>query len=404
MRVFFFEPDNRGFRKSFLDGFQKNSRHEIVSFTLPEGQRAPGSSKGLLLPFLDKISRQQQSTRPAANGSSEGFADKVDALLTTDPQNLCDLYGLGRQWLAGIPSAIVFHEQGFQRGPMRRQSDVQQGFSLMNSFLAADRLFFYSEHHRESCMEQMLPLIRQLPEFPGKRRVMDAVRHKTRLVRPGVSLRELDQWRHDLKYNSPTILWNLRWEASKRPAVFFDTIYRLAEEGLDFGVVICGQKPDPRVESLQQESTFSVFEEARHRLGDRLFHFGYVNSRAEYANLLWMSDIVVSTAETHFFPAGIIEAAFCDCYPLLPNRLDYPTLLPASQHDRFLYSDDHDLYARLKNLLLDPLEIHSAHLRHNMLAFEWEKRTRSLDDEIAQLRATYQTEVVSPIQPPPQWK
>jgi glycosyltransferase involved in cell wall biosynthesis len=393
MRVFYFEPDYRGYRQSFLDGLKRHSRHEIVSFTLPESASSQ-ARRCSLLPFLEKVSRQQEATKPRTGQNGSLAAARVDALITTDPYSLCDLYGLARQWLAGTPSAIVFHELSFAKGPVRRQTDQLYGLSLLHSLLAADRLFFSSPSHLEQCLDYLPVIVKQFPAFPGKDKVIQAIRQKSKVVRPGISLRDLDVGRHDLKYKSPTILWNLRWEKDKRPELFIQTLQRLAGEGLDFGVVICGRKPED-TGSQEEKEVEGIFEEARHRLGDRVFHFGYVASRAEYANLLWMSDIVVSTAEVHYFPAALIEAAFCDCYPLAPAAGEYPELIPGSQKDRFLYKSPDDLYARLKGLLMDPLEIGSAHLRSHMLPFEWEKAAKNFDQELVGLIPSYRTEVIA---------
>jgi len=393
MRIFFFEPDYRGYRRSFLEGLRKHSRHEIISFTLPEGQ-ADLQRYRSLLPFLEKISREQDAVRAQAIPPETMAADRVDALITSDPLTLCELYGLGRQWLAGLPSALYFHEFPFSSATVRSQGGTQSEMSLLYGVVSADRLFFCSEQQKKACLDYTSNIVKQIPDFPAKTRVAQTLNEKSRVIPPGIALRELDRGQHDLKYDSPTILWNHRWEYSKRPEEFFQVVYRLAEEGLDFGLVVCGQKSENDTTAGASDIQ-KVFDEARHRLGDRIFHFGYVKSRAEYANLLWMSDIVISTADIHYFPTSLIEAAFCDCYPLAPNRLGYPDLFPPVQRDRFVYQDFQDLYVRLKNLLLDPLEIGSAHLRHHLLPYDWEKVARQHDQEMAGLRPTFRTVIVS---------
>ncbi len=398
LRVFYFEPENRDYRKSFLDGLRQHSRHEIVSFTLPEG-RTPHARRSALLPFLEQLSREQDISRSATQPEDFPAADRVDALITTDAHSLCDLYALGRQWLSALPSAIFFHEHSFAVGPTRRQSDLQAGLNLLYSMLAADRLFFSSPHHQHVCFDYLPSVVQSIPEFPGKGRILPSLSGKARVLRPGIALREMDRWRHDLKYASPTVLWNQRWEASKRPDEFFRILYQLADEGLDFGVVICGNRNKATPDG-ERSVTDPVFDEARRRLGDRVFHYGYAGSRAEYANLLWMSDIVVSTAEVDYYPTAIIEAIFCECFPLLPNRLGYPSLFPAGQHERFLYDTPQALYQKLKCLLLDPLEIRSANLRANMLAFDWEKVIADYDRELVELKPAFRTDILSQTPPP----
>lgn len=402
MRVFYFEPENRAYRKSFLDGLRQHSRHEVVAFTLPEG-RTPHARRSALLPFLEQLSGMKagQAAPLPAEGESISAADRVDALITTDAQSLCDLYALGRQWLSALPSALFFHERSFHIKPSQRPSDLQAGLNLLYSMLAADRLFFSSSQHQHACLDSLPALIQPIPQFRGKGRILQSLSDKSRILRPGIALRELDRWRHELKYNSPTILWNLRWESSKRPDEFFRILYQLADAGLDFGVVICGARPEADGDG-GRPMTEPVFDEARHRLGDRVFHFGYVGSRAEYANLLWMSDIVVSTAEVDYYPTAIIEAVFCECFPLLPNRLEYPKIIPVAQQSRFLYDTPAQLLEKLKYLLLDPLEIRSAHLRTDMLAYDWEKVIAEYDRALVELKPAFRTDVIaSPPSPVP---
>jgi glycosyltransferase involved in cell wall biosynthesis len=392
VRIYYFEPDLHGHRKAYLEGFRKYSRHEIVTFPLPE-RRKNQPRRLNILPFLEKVSHQQTQALGKVR-SDEVAADRVGALITTDPLSLCDFYGLGRQWFAGIPSVIIFHELMFSRSLQQRQTYQQETFSLLYSLLAADRLLFTSANHKEACFDSLPPVLQQLPEFPGRNRVLEILEKKARILHPGIPLRELDLASHNqVKYKSPTILWNQRWEPNKQPELFLQTLYRLAGEGMDFGVILCGSRPAENG-SGEAGSVESLFEEARMRLGSRVFHCGFVRSRAEYANLLWSSDIVISTAEVDYFPNAIIEAAYCDCYPLTPDRLDYPSLYPLDQKDRFIYRDTEDLYSRLKILLMDPLEIGSAALHESMLKFDWERAVKEHDREFATLVPSYRSDVL----------
>jgi glycosyltransferase involved in cell wall biosynthesis len=112
------------------------------------------------------------------------------------------------------------------------------------------------------------------------------------------------------------------------------------------------------------------FEEARARLGDRLVHYGYAASEADYARLLWHADIVLSTAIHEFFGVGVVEAIYCGCLPILPRQLSYPELIPAEWRDRCLYDDFDGLLARLRAALADPTAPHA--LRAAMARFDWQ--------------------------------
>jgi len=88
------------------------------------------------------------------------------------------------------------------------------------------------------------------------------------------------------------VLWNQRWEYDKDPETMLRALYGLADEGLRFRVALAGE--NFRV-------TPAEFDQARARLGDRLEHYGYAESQAEYAGLLHRADIVLSTAIHEFF-------------------------------------------------------------------------------------------------------
>ena len=68
------------------------------------------------------------------------------------------------------------------------------------------------------------------------------------------------------------------------------------------------------------------------RLGPRLVHFGFAESEAAYARLLWDADVVLSTAVHEFFGVSVVEAVYCGAAPVLPNRLSYPELIPPEFH------------------------------------------------------------------------
>jgi hypothetical protein len=140
----------------------------------------------------------------------------------------------------------------------------------------------------------------------------------------------------------------------------------LADEGLDFRVALAG-------ENFRMQP--AEFEEARARLGDRLVHYGYAESEADYARLLWNADIVLSTAIHEFFGVSIVEAITCGCLPILPHRLNYPELIPAEWHDRCLYDDFDGLLARLRAAIADPTAPQA--LRASAARFDWQARPQS---------------------------
>jgi glycosyltransferase involved in cell wall biosynthesis len=98
--------------------------------------------------------------------------------------------------------------------------------------------------------------------------------------------------------------------------------------------------------------------------------YGYVESFAEYARLLWEADVVVSTANQDFFGISVAEAIYCGCWPVLARRLNYPALVPAAWHGETLFDAQAGLRGRLRARLTDPRPAPSE-LRAHVAAFDW---------------------------------
>lgn len=94
-----------------------------------------------------------------------------------------------------------------------------------------------------------------------------------------------------------------------------------------------------------------IFDLARKKLGDKIEHFGYLENRRAYFDLLRRGDIVISTAFQENFGLSIVEAIAAGCLPLLPERLSYPELIPEAYQSLCLYRNDGELKKRLGELL-----------------------------------------------------
>jgi len=55
----------------------------------------------------------------------------------------------------------------------------------------------------------------------------------------------------------------------------------------------------------------------------------------------------VSTAIQENFGIAVVESVLAGCWPLLPNRLSYPELLPDWARPLCLYSSEDELFERL---------------------------------------------------------
>ncbi|NNK84929.1 MAG: glycosyltransferase, partial [Desulfobacterales bacterium] len=162
---------------------------------------------------------------------------------------------------------------------------------------------------------------------------------------------------------APLILWNHRWEYDKNPEEFFQALFRLDEQGLDFRVAILG-------EHFRQQ--YPIFDTARKTLKDKIVHCGYVEDFLHYAQWLHRADIIPMTSRQEFFGASFVEALYCGSYPLLPMRLTYPELISQKTYPDIFYRDFDDLVEKLAKALLSIETIRQQSFRHCVEQYSWQ--------------------------------
>jgi glycosyltransferase involved in cell wall biosynthesis len=206
------------------------------------------------------------------------------------------------------------------------------------------------------------------------------VRDKAAVLPVGIDLRRLDRvFARERSEGPPVILWNQRWEYDKAPQVFFQALDALVEDGVAFRVVIMGRS---------HRQSAPEFDAARERLGERVVHFGYAADDA-YPVLLHRSDVVISTAIHEFFGMAVLEAVYAGCFPVLPDRLSYPELIPKPHHDTCLYEDFDGLFARLRWALTNSNDARAvaSELRPSVARFDWRTMGPVYDEQFSALAA-----------------
>ena len=176
----------------------------------------------------------------------------------------------------------------------------------------------------------------------------------------------------------PLVVWNHRWEFDKNPESFFKALDQVDRMGIDFRLAVLGEN---------YQSAPPVFAEARHRFGDKIVQYGYVQSRDDYVGWLKKGWVAVSTAIQENFGISMVEAMRYGCLPLLPHRLAYPEVLPREFHADFLYRDDADLVNKLATLLRHPQRFacHRPVLAGMMARHAWPVMVDRYDRELERL-------------------
>ncbi|MDX1407932.1 MAG: DUF3524 domain-containing protein [Saprospiraceae bacterium] len=360
-----FEGFYGGSHRQWLDQLAQHSAHQFRLFTLPDRfwkWRMHGGAVTLADQFL------RSGLRP-------------DLILATDMIDLNVLLGLIRSRVSGVPVALYMHENQLTYPWSATDPDPDAGrdhhygFINYTSALAADQVWFNSTYHMASFLEALPAFLRMFPDHQNQETVA-AIRHKSIVVPLGIDLRSLDTAPIPDRAGVPAILWNHRWEFDKQPDTFFKVLFKLADAGHPFQLIVLGTKG---------EKYPPVFDAARERLHDHIVHWGPVNTRTEYAAWLGRADLLPVTAIQDFFGISVVEAMYCDVYPLLPDRLAYPEHVPGQYRAAHLYTDEHDLLKRLSQLLSEGIP--NTPVRDWVRHYDWQHQVDHYDTLFSRLVA-----------------
>ena len=355
-RLLFLEPYYGGSHQTWMDGYRKHSQLDIDYLTMPAQfwkWRMQGGAVTLARQFKDLTSLP-------------------DLIIASDMLDVSLFRAITR---TEIPIALYFHENQLTYPQNRRQHHGwQYGFINYASALSADVLYFNSEFHLQNFFEELPRLLKHFADY-NELQTVEELRKKAYVLPLGLDLARYDTHGANNQSEVPLILWNHRWEADKNPEAFFSALRQLAEEGFDFELALTG-------ENFRQNPT--EFENAKDFFGDSIIHYGFVDSFADYANLLWQSDYIISTSYQDFFGISVAEAIYCGCSPILANRLNYPYLLPENYHNDCLFRDG-TLYGLLKQHLLGNRQVDTKLLQQNISQYDWSVMASRYDDTFANL-------------------
>ncbi|HHB75897.1 MAG TPA: DUF3524 domain-containing protein [Desulfobulbus sp.] len=313
--ILLIEPYYGGSHKAFLDGMQE---HLDLAFTL------------LTLPARKWKMRMQTAAPWMAEQAARLYRQGTvfDAILCSTFLDVAVLRSLLAAKGIKVPVAVYFHENQFAYpGRIRDPSFFQFTNINWTTGLTADRLFFNSLFNFESFLSGIQLFLKKVTDVDLDF-CLDLIRQKSSVLYPGIDFSAIDlHFSVAGRNDTPVIVWNHRWEHDKDPETFFSALLELQKEHVDFNVIVLGQHFDRR------PKIFSLAEEQLRR-DNRIIHFGYVQSRDQYARLLCRGDLVVSTALHEFFGISMLEGVRAGCRPLVPDDLSYPELYP----EKFRYN------------------------------------------------------------------
>lgn len=315
-RVLILEPYFGGSHRHFLEGLQAHVAAEYIMFTLPARKWKMRMQLSAVW-FIEQLNKLPPEQR---------HFDTV--LLST----FCDA-AVFRAMLYQVPGwnhqariVTYFHENQFAY-PQQFEKFKSQQFTAINvhSALASDSIGFNSTFNMDTFLRGCRLYQKKVSDMDFSE-LAQTLQEKSRVLHPGIDFGPIDDLPWKKQQDLPTIVWNHRWEHDKNPESFFQALSELEKRGIDFRLLVLGQS---------FTRCPSSFIDAKLKFKDRIVHFGYAETYQDYAALLSMGDIVVSTAHHEFFGIAVIEAVRAGCIPVLPDRLSYPELFDS----QFLYQE-----------------------------------------------------------------
>ncbi|GAB5409609.1 MAG: DUF3524 domain-containing protein [Balneolaceae bacterium] len=307
------------------------------------------------------------------------LTEKPDLILATSMLDFTTFIALTREKSKGIPTAIYFHENQItypwspQDRDVKHKRDNHYGFINYTSALVSDSVLFNSVYHKNSFIDALPSFINQFPDKQGKENI-ELIAQKAKVLSLGLDLYKFEDVKRKAhqKNGDPIILWNHRWEYDKRPKEFFEALFTLKEKGIAFKLVVLGGQNDVNP---------PIFDEAKSKLSNEILHWGYVEHFKQYAEWLWKADILPVTSNQDFFGGSVVEAMYCNCYPILPNRLAYPDHLPDQLHSEHLYEEG-ELISKIEAAIQEVNLIRGREYKSLVEKYDWTKMIQEYDQSM----------------------
>jgi len=366
MNIVLIEPFFTGSHKQWALGYKKYSKYNVEILSLKGifwKWRMHGGALTLSKMFNEYLKKNK----------------KPDLILVTDMLNLPLFTSFAN--VENIPIVTFFHENQItypwstQDRDKEKNRDHHYGFINYTTALRSDLVMFNSFFHKNIFITELKKFLKKFPDNRNLENV-DLIEKKSKVTYLGLDLSKFDEHQSYSINNTPIILWNHRWEYDKNPEDFFDCLKKLKKQNIKFKLIILG-------EEFQTE--MDTFTKARDYFSNEIIHMGFSNSFEEYARLLHKSDILPVTTNQEFFGISVIEAIYCNVFPLLPRRLTYPELFNDKINHKNFYDNNSELFEKLKTALINKEKIS---LKSISKRYDWNTISNNYDKIFEELKKT----------------
>jgi len=371
LKILLIEPYYTGSHKKWANDYRRLSNHNIKILSL-KGQFWKWRMHGGAVTLADKFNKTNWIP---------------NLIIATDMLDFTTFLSLTRKKTYNIPAIIYFHENqiSYPWSPndidVKKNRDSHYGFINYSSALSSDHILFNSNYHMNTFMNELNPFLKNFPDH-NELDSINIIKRKSKTLHLGLDLKRFDL-KKIKKKEKPSILWNHRWEYDKNPELFFSILEKVKNEGYKFNLIVIG-------ENFSQSP--KIFDRAKKKFKDELIHWGYAKTFELYAELLWRADILPVTSNQEFFGISVMEAIYCGNWPILPNRLTYPELLPEVNHKENIYQDEKDLYKKIINAIVNIENIRKTKLSSIASKFSWDIMVPVYDDFFSNVSLEYQIE------------
>ena len=314
-RVLLVEPFLAGSHEAWANGWAAHSRHTITCVG-HEGRYWRWRMRGAAVSLAREVNDRAEEIGP------------IDVVVASNMLDLAGFAGLARRVVGEARLVQYMHESQLSY-PRQPGEALDSGLAWMQwrGMVVSDEVWWNSAFHQRACLGALDDLLAEAPDHghAHERAEIDAA---SWVLPPGVEYDDLPARPREANPR-PLIVSNQRWHHDKDVAAVVRAVQRLIDRGFDVDLAVVGDSSGgeaARIDPLLDG------------LGERVIARGLLE-RGAYLDLLARADIVVSAARGENFGIGVVEAVAAGAWPVLPDGLAYPEVIPEAFHGDCLYGE-----------------------------------------------------------------